>query len=166
MSDIAADIINDLRERADKLGEAVANLEVFRCLLAELDARTASIQPPLALSNQQVRAVYAVRAALLRSAIALIAAILDTAGRDRASLGRVVQIMGHGAAFVANVGPHNSVLKSEKLRYVCDRYPEIYRRDDYQRLLQLRHDELGHCLSVTRQHRRASARSCTRYRMR
>jgi hypothetical protein len=33
MSDIAADIINDLRERADKLGEAVANLEVFRCLL-------------------------------------------------------------------------------------------------------------------------------------
>jgi hypothetical protein len=100
----------------------------------------------LPLSNQQVRAVYAVRAALLRSAIALIAAILDTAGRDRASLGRVVQIMGHGAEFVANVGPHNSVLKSEKLRYVCDRYHEIYRRDDYQRLLQLRHDELGHLL--------------------
>jgi hypothetical protein len=136
----------DLRERAEKLGEAVSNLEVFRWLLAELDDRTAPPKPALGLSAQQIQAVSGIRAALLRSAIGLVVAILDPTRHDRASLGRVVEIVGDGAAFVEMLGPHGSGIRREKLQHVCDRYPEVCGREAYQRLLQLRHNEIGHLL--------------------
>ena len=71
-------------EHADKLKKAVSDLQALRSLLEDLDARTAIHLPPLELSHQQGQAITSVRAAILRAAIALAVAILDSKGRDRA----------------------------------------------------------------------------------
>jgi hypothetical protein len=82
------DRANDLLERADKLDDAVSNLQAFRSLLEDLNART-----PIDLPPPQVRAIGMVRAAILRSAIALVVAILDSKGSDRVSLGQIADLL-------------------------------------------------------------------------
>jgi hypothetical protein len=144
------DRANDLLKRADKLGGAVSNLEVFRRLLADLDARTAPPLPALELSTRHARAIRGVRAAVLRSAIGLTVAILDTHGRDRASLGQVVKIIGDAALidFLVEARGQNERAGTmrEKLRHVCNRYPEVRGRAAFRRVRQLRHNEIGHLL--------------------
>jgi hypothetical protein len=89
------DPANDLLDRADMLDDAVSNLQAFRSLLEDLNDRTSVDLPPLDLSQQQVRAIEMVRAAILRSAISLVVATLDPSDRrgNRASLGEIVKLL-------------------------------------------------------------------------
>jgi hypothetical protein len=146
------DRATDLLERADKLDKAVRELQVFRSLLEDLDARTAIHLPPLELSRQQVEAIHAVRAAILRTVIALAVAILDSKGRDRASFGQIVELLKDTTLiefFLEKRGQTDTdkLVMSNNIQEVCDRYKQIYTGHPFQRVIQLRHDEIGHLLN-------------------
>jgi hypothetical protein len=146
------DRATDLLERADKLDQAVSELQVFRSLLEDLDARTPIHLPPLELSRQQVEVIHAVRAAILRTAIALAVAILDSKGRDRASFGQIAELLKDTKLieFFLEKRGHNNIAKaamSKKLQEACDRYHQIYTGQPFQRVQQLRHDEIAHLLN-------------------
>ena len=148
---VMLDRANDLLERANKLDDAVANLQVFRSLLEDLDARTANYLPPLKISRQQKQAIRAVRAAILRSAIALSIAILDFKRSDRASLGQITELLKDTPLtefFLKARGQAGSVddAMREKLQEVCDRYHQIYTSQSFLRVKQLRNAEIGHLL--------------------
>ena len=139
------DRANDLLERADKLDDAVSNLQAFRSLLDDLNART-----PIDLPPPQVQAVGMVRAAILRSAIALVVAILDSKGSDRVSLGQIADLLKDQAfvQFLAkklNEG-RGAIVDREKLHAVGYLHQRIYATAKFSRVKQLRHDEIGHLL--------------------
>jgi hypothetical protein len=147
---VMLDRANDLLERTNKLDDAVCDLQAFRSLLEDLNARSAPHLPPLELSRQQTAAVVAVRAAILRAAIALAVAMLDSRGRDRFSLGQIVELLKDTRLvefFLNNRGHHGTAnAMSEKLQKVCNAYKQTYTGQRFQRVQQLRHDRIGHLL--------------------
>lgn len=139
------DRANDLLEATDKLDDAVANLQAFRCLLEGLNART-----PIDLPQAQVHAVGMVRAGILRSAIALVVAILNSKGRDRASLGQISEAL-KDHTFVQFLETtlykgRGAVVDRKKLQDLCDCYHKISVAQQFGWVKQLRHDEIGHLL--------------------
>jgi hypothetical protein len=139
------DRANDLLEAADKLDDAVANLQAFRCLLKDLNART-----KIDLPQAQVHAVEMVRAGILRSAIALVVAILDWKGRDRASLGQISEAL-KDHTFLQFLETtlykgRGAVINRKKLQDLCNCYHKISTAHQFEWVKQLRHDEIGHLL--------------------
>jgi hypothetical protein len=147
---ITLDHANDVLERADKLDDAVSNLRAFRSLLEDLNARTSIDLPPLDLPPQQVRAIEMVRAGILRSAIALVVAILDSKGRDRAGLGQIVELLNDESLVEFLLKKlregRNAKPVGEKLQEVSKRYQQLYTAQPFRWVQQLRHDEIGHLL--------------------
>jgi hypothetical protein len=139
------DRANDLLEVADKLDDAVANLQAFRCLLEDLNARA-----PIDLPQAQVHAVGMVRAGILRSAIALVVAILDSKGRDRASLGQISEAL-KDHTFVQFLETtlykgRSAIVDRKKLQDLCDCYHKISTAQQFGWVKRLRHNEIGHLL--------------------
>jgi hypothetical protein len=139
------DRANDLLERVDKLDEAVSNLQAFRSLSEDLNART-----PINLPPQQTEAIGMVRAAILRSAIALVVAILDSKGSDRVSLGQIADLL-KDQSFVQFLEKklyegRSAIVDGHKLRAVTDLHQRIYATARFSWVKQLRHDEIGHLL--------------------
>jgi hypothetical protein len=136
---------NSLLEAADKLDDATANLHAFRSFLENLNARTPIVLPP-----PHLQAIAVVRAGLLRSAIALIVAILDSQGSDRASLGQISETFKDKTfvQFLANTlyKGRGAVIDEQILQDLCDRHHQIYTSPQFKRVRQLRHDEIGHIL--------------------
>lgn len=58
---------NEVLERANKLDDALSNLQAFQSLLEDLNGRTSVDLRPLELPQQQVQAIEMMRAAILRS---------------------------------------------------------------------------------------------------
>lgn len=139
------DRANDLLERADKLDDAVSNLQAFRSLLKDLNART-----PIDLPSPQVQAIGMVRAAILRSAIALVVAMLDSKGSDRVSLGQIAELL-KDQTFVQFLEKtlhegRGAIIDPQKLQAVSDLHQRIYATARFSWVKQLRHDEIGHLL--------------------
>jgi hypothetical protein len=139
------DRANDLLEAADKLDVAVANLQAFRCLLEDLNART-SIDLPQA----QVHAVGMVRAGILRSAIALVVAILDSKGHDRASLGQISEAL-KDHTFMEFLETtlykgRGAIVDRRKLQDLSDCYHKVFTAREFGWVKRLRHNEIGHLL--------------------
>ena len=90
------------------------------------------------------------RAAILRSAIALAVAILDSKGRDRASLGQITELLKDTTLvefFLKSRGQGGAAnAMRKKLQEVCNCYQKLYSEQPFQRVQQLRHDEIGHLL--------------------
>lgn len=140
------DRANDLIERAGKLDDAFANLHAFRSLLQDLADRC-----PLRLPPEHSAAIEMVRAAVLRSAIAQLAAMLDSRRSDRASLGQITEILKDAALIefiIAKRGGDaaKAAKMRERLENVGRRYNEIFKGEQFNRVQQLRHDEIGHLL--------------------
>jgi hypothetical protein len=139
------DRANDLLERADKLDDAVSNLQAFRSLLEDLNART-----PIDLPSPQVQAIGMVRAAIFRSAIALVFAILDSKGSDRVSLGQIAEILkDHTFVQFLEKKLHEgrgAIVDRLKLQALIDLHQRIYDTARFCWVKQLRHDEIGHLL--------------------
>src|SRR5262249_19275069 len=102
------------------------------------------------LPPPHLQAIAIIRAGLLRSAIALVVAILDSKGRDRASLGQISEILKDKTfvKFLANTlyKGRGAVVDEQKLQDLCDRHHQIYTSPQFKRVRQLRHDEIGHIL--------------------
>ena len=135
---------NDLIDRADKLDGALANLHAFRSLVEELDRRC-----PIPFSPH-LGPIRTVLAASLLSTIALIIAILDSKGGDRASIGQVIKLLGDARLenyFLEKRGQgcRAAVMRS-KLSEMRDQYSKVTDSDSFRRVVQLRHDEIGHLL--------------------
>ncbi|HXC88705.1 MAG TPA: hypothetical protein VNV18_00945 [Stellaceae bacterium] len=135
---------DDLIDRAGKLDDAVANLRAFRSLVEELDRRG-----PIPFSPH-LGPIRIVRAASLRSTIALIIAILDGKRDDRASIGQMLKLLGD--AMLENYfmekrgqGSHAAVMR-RKLSEMRDQYSKVIDSDSFKRVVKLRHDEIGHLL--------------------
>jgi hypothetical protein len=138
---------NYVLERADTLDGAVSNLQAYRSLLEEQNARSL-----VALPRQQVQAVEMVRAAILRSTISLVVATLDRGDRrgNRASLGEIVRQLEDEpfAEFLLTTLRRGRGAKpdSEKLRDPRDRYHEIIDGQTFKRVQDLRHNAIAHLL--------------------
>jgi hypothetical protein len=135
-----------LLERAAKLDGAIGNLQAFRSLLESLNART-----PIGLPPPQVQAIEMVRTGLLRSAIALAVAILDSRTSDRASLRQMVEVLRDTAFvefFVKKRGPDGIERDAmrKKLQEVCDRYRQIDTVGSLQWIREFRQEESDHLL--------------------
>jgi hypothetical protein len=138
------DRANDLIERAGRLKVAVANLQAFCGFVYELDRRCPIPDSP------HLGAIRTVRAACLRSAIALVVAILDSKGSDRASLGQIIKLLADTALkefFVEKRGQGGRAASMHsKLTDLTGRYARIIDVDRFKHVAQLRHDEIGHLL--------------------
>jgi hypothetical protein len=138
------DRANDLIERVGKLDDAVANLQAFRGFVEELDRRCPIRHGP------HVEPIRTVRAACLRSAIALVVAILDSKGSDRTSLGQIIKLLADAALeefFLGKRGQRgrDSSMRG-KLAKLRDRYASVIDSDRFKCVAQLRHDQIGHLL--------------------
>jgi hypothetical protein len=138
------DRANDLIERASKLDDAVANLQAFRGFVEGLDRRC-----PIPFSPH-LEAIRTLRAACLRSAVALIVAILDSKGSDRTSLGQIIKLLADTALekfFLdkRGQGGRDASMRG-KLAELRDRYVRVIDSDRFKCVAQLRHDEIGHLL--------------------
>jgi hypothetical protein len=138
------DRANDLIERADKLADAVANLRAFRGFVEELDHRS-----PIPFGPHR-DAIRTVRAACLRSAVALVVAVLDSKGRDRTSLGQIIKLLADTALeefFLEKRGQGGrDASMRDKLAELRDQYARVIDSDSFKCVAQLRHDEIGHLL--------------------
>jgi hypothetical protein len=136
------DRANDLLDRVSKLDDAVTNLQEFRSLLEVLNARIDL--PPLTVDPVRM-----IQAGILRSAIALIVAILDSRGSDRASLGQIVALLKDNKLvefFLKKYGQGSNDTMNKKLVEVCNRYNQICIAQSFQWVKQLRNVEIGHIL--------------------
>ena len=138
------DRANDLLDRVGKLDDAVTNLQAFRSLVEDLNARIDL--PPLGVDPIRM-----VQASILRSTIALIVAILDSKGRDRASLGQIVELLKDRTLvefFLKEHGQSGTDAMSRKLCELCNDYHQIYTAQSFRWVQQLRNVEIGHLLMV------------------
>jgi hypothetical protein len=146
------DRANDVLERADTLDDAVSNLQAFRSLLEDLNDRTSLDLPPLDLPQQQVRAIEMVRAAILRSAISLVVAILDPTDRrgNRSSLGEIVKLLSDEALvefLLTTLSKGRGAMPvKQKLHEVRSRYDQIAIEQSFKRVRDLRHSAIAHLL--------------------
>jgi hypothetical protein len=136
---------NDVIARAEKLDLAVGQLQAFRGLVEDLDARC-----PISLPLLQKRLIEMVRSAILRSAIALATAVFDSKGRNRAGFGQVVELLNDTALvefFLEKRGQDGRAdMMRARLGEVCAGYLQVVAGATFQRVKRLRDDEIGHLL--------------------
>jgi hypothetical protein len=151
MSDDAlslSDRVDRVSTRAFAVDEAVINLHAFRSLLDDLSSRG-----PLTLPREHQRAIEMVRAAILRSTIGLVVAILDPPDyckerANRASLGQILEFLKDDAVAdrLTQSDPGRFGKPSpHKLAELRSRYTETFKGERLNRVRNLRH-KLAHLL--------------------
>jgi hypothetical protein len=140
------DRVNDVLERLYKLDDALSTLHGFRSLLEDLNSLS-----PIPLPRGQLHVVATVRAAILRSAIALAVATLErTDSRGNlASLGQILKLLQDEpvADFLSKPHPLRDAKPIwQKVTDALMLYAKVIKGDIFDRVQRLRHDQIGHLL--------------------
>jgi hypothetical protein len=132
---------NEILERVRRLDDAVAQLCFYRNLLEDLNSRL-----PIHLPADHFYAVCDVRAAVLRSAIGLSVAVLDSTDSrgNRASVGHIVQLLKD--QHVVDYLSENDLNRKQKLNDAKVHYDRVFREPLVKRVQGLRHNEIAHLL--------------------
>ena len=143
--DTMRDRVNDVIERAGILDEAVGQLRAFQGLLEDLNARC-----PLELDMLHIRLIEMVRSAILRSAIALVIAVLDSKRRDRAAIGEILSRLNDKELVEFLIekrgqGGKGDVMRA-RLAELRRLYDKIIAEDAFGRVKGLRHNAIAHLL--------------------
>jgi hypothetical protein len=128
------DRANEVIERLFALDEEVANGRALRALLQDLSARDLSV-----VREPHIIAISIVRAGLLRATISSVMACLDRGGRDRASVGQILDMMDAQVVAVFATG-------TAALQRIKGGYDVLVKSELFERGRRLRNEAIAHLL--------------------
>lgn len=143
--EVVLDAANDVLDRLFMLSDAITDARAFRALLEVLHARDLS-----AVTGRQADAVAMVRAAILRSAIGAVMAVLDPEDSrrgNRASVGQILDLLEDAdVAAMLTKRSGKAVAGAPTVESVRAKYAALVKSGRFARGRRLRNEKVAHVL--------------------